>query len=259
MNVSNIVSQTNNSLNLNRSINKLSTGSKINSASDDASGMAIADKMSSQVHGMGQAIQNTNNAIGMIQVADGAMQEYSNLLDDVRELTLKAGSGILNSSNRANIQNEIDGLLSSANNLLGSTSYNGTNLLGGDNAFSFQTGTNSSENINVDFGNASSTIPSVDVSNSTTTNSSLKNIDDALESAGVIMSDLGAGQNALTANVRNISVSQINTASSESQIKDLDFAKESANFNKNSLLDQIGSFVLAQKNASQANVLSLLQ
>jgi len=259
MTVSSTTSLTNNSINLNSNLTKLSSGSRINSAADDASGMAIADGMSAQVRGLGQAIQNSNNAIGMVQIADGAMQEYSSILSDVRDLTLKASSPIMNNSNRATIQNEIDGLLSSANNIINTTSYNGINLLRGDNDFSFQTGANAGENIDINFGDASSILPNVDVSNAASIEESLKSIDSALESAGTIMTNLGAGQNALESNVRNISVSRINTASAESQIRDLDFAQESANFNKNKILDQAGIFALTQKNVVQANVLKLFQ
>lgn len=259
MNVTNTTPLTNNSLNLNSSVTKMSSGQSINSAADNASGMAIADGLSAQVRGQGQAIQNSNEAIGMIQIADGAMQEYSNILNDVRELTLKASNGIMNSSNRDIIQNEINGLLSSASNIISTTSYNGTDLLQGNNNFAFHTGANGGENIEVDFGNASSILPSVDVSNSTSIEESLKNIDEALKSAGDIMTNLGAGQNALASNVRNISVSQVNAASSESQIRDLDFAQESANFTKNNILEQTGIFAQTQRNAVQANVLNLLQ
>ena len=259
MDVSSTNSLTNNSINLNSNIAKLSSGSRINSAADDASGMAIADGMSAQVRGLGQAIQNTNNAIGMVQIADGAMQEYSNILNDVRELTLKASSGIMNNSNKAIIQNEIDGLLSSANNIINTTSYNGMDLLTGSGDFSFQTGANGGEHIDINFGDASSILPVVDVSNAANIEDSLKNIDSALESAGSIMTNLGAGQNALESNVRNISVSQVNIASAESQIRDLDFAQESADFNKNKILDQAGIFAQTQKNVVQANVLKLFQ
>lgn len=259
MNVSSTTSLTNNSINLNSNLTKLSSGSQINSAADDASGMVIADGMSAQVRGFGQAMQNTNNAIGMVQIADGAMQEFSSILNDVRGLTLKASNGIMNSSNKAIIQNEIDGLLSTANDIIKTTSYNGIDLLSSNNAFSFQTGANSGENINVNFGNASSILPSVDVSNSASIEESLKNIDSALKETGNIMSNLGAGQNALESNIRNIYESQINIASAESQIRDLDFAQESANFNKNKILEQTGIFALAQKNAVQANVLKLFQ
>jgi flagellin len=259
MNVSNTTTLANNNLALSLNMAKLSSGQRINKAADDASGMAIADTISAQVQGAGQAIQNTNEAIGMVQIADGAMQQYSDILNNVRGLTLKATSGILNSSNRSIIQNQIDRLLESANNIISTTSYNGKNLLNSDSAFSFQTGANSGENINMKFGNASSILPSVDVSNDTTTTDSLQNIDNALKAAGDIMTNLGAGQNALESNVRNISVSQINMASSESQIRDLDFAKESANFNKNSILDKTGIFALSQRNLVQANVLNLLR
>lgn len=259
MNVSNTTSLTSNSLSLNSNLTKLSSGSSINKAADNASGMAIADGMSAQVHGLGQAIQNSNNGIGMVQIADGAMQEYGNILNDVRGLTLKATSGILNNSNRAIIQNEINDLLSSANNIINTTSYNGINVLNQGGTFSFQSGANAGENVNVAFGNASSILPSVDVTNPNNIEASLKSIDDALEAAGTIRTDLGAGQNALESNIRNTSVSQINIASAESQIRDLDFVNESANFNKNTILEQAGIFALAQKNISQANVLNLLR
>ncbi len=259
MDVSNTSFLTNNSINLNSNLAKLSSGERINSASDDASGMVIADGLSAQVHGLGQAMQNSNNAIGMVQIADGAMQEYSNILNDVRELTLKAGSGILNSDNLAIIQNEIDGLLETASGIVESTSYNGMKILNGDGAFSFQVGANARDNIDVDFGNASSILPSVNVMDPDSLQESLLNIDSALKSTGSIMSNLGAGQNALESNMRSISVTQINTASAESQIRDLDFAQESANFNKNKLLDEVGVFALAQRNIAQANVLNLLQ
>ncbi len=259
MTVSSTTTLINNNANLSLNLAKLSAGQRINSAADDASGMTIADGMSAQVRGLGQAIQNSNNAVGMVQIADGAMQEYSNILTDVRDLTLKASSPIMNSSNKAIIQNEIDGLLSSANNIINTTSYNGINLLSGNNDFSFQTGANAGENININFGDASSILPDVDISNSASIEESLKNIDSALESAGTIMTNLGAGQNALESNVRNITVSRINNAAAESQIRDLDFAEESANFNKNKILEQTGIFALTQKNAVQANVLRLFQ
>jgi len=259
MNVSSTTTLSNNNINLKYNMAILSSGLRINSAADDASGMSIADGMSAQVRGLGQAIQNSNNAIGMVQTADGAMQEYSSILNDVRGLTLKASSGIMNNSNRDSIQNEIDGLLSSANNIINTTSYNGINLLRGDNNFSFHTGANGGENINIDFGETGSILPSVDVSNSASIEDSLNNLDSALKSTGNIMTNLGAGQNALASNIRNISVSQINIASAESQIRDLDFAKESADFNKNTILDQAGIFALAQKNIVQANVLNLLK
>jgi flagellin len=259
MNVSNTNNLNATNLNLNSNVTKLSSGLAINSAADDASGLTIADQMSAQVRGMGQALQNTNNAIGMVQIADGAMQEYGNILNDVRELTLKASSGIMNNANRQSIQNEIDGLLSSANNIINTTSYNGMNLLKGDSSFSFQTGSEAGDNINVDFGNAQSLLPSVDVSTAQSIEESLKNIDNSLESTGDILTGLGSSQNALISNARNISVSQINIADAQSQIRDLDFAKESSDFNKNKILEQTGIFALAQKNIAQSNILSLLQ
>lgn len=259
MNISNTTTLSHNNLALSLNLAKLSSGERINKAADDASGMAIADTLSAQAQGAGQAIQNANEAIGMVQIADGAMQEYSDILNNVRQLTLKASNGILSDSNRSAIQNDINALLTSASNIISSTSYNGKNLLNNGEIFSFQTGHDAGENTNIDFGNATSMLPDVDVSTSASTDTSLQNIDDALKAAGEILTNLGAGQNALESTVRNISVTQINTAASESQIRDLDFAKESADFNKNNILDQSGMFALTQRNIVQANVLNLLK
>lgn len=251
MNVAGSTFLAGNSVNLNSNLEKLSSASQINKAADNASGMMISNAMSSEVRSMGQAIQNSNDAIGMIQVASGAMQEYSNVLNDVQDLTVRASSGIMNSSNLASIQKEINGLLDSANDILDTTSYNGKNLLQGGSNFSL------SEGVDVNFGGGTTT-PFVDVMSVEGREASLENLSQALESANLVMADLGSSQNALEAHANTLSVTQVNTESARSQIADLDFAKESIDFNKNNLLEQTGLFAQSQRNISQENAMSLL-
>lgn len=230
----------NNTQILNNSLNHLSTGLKINSAADDASGMTIADQLSAQVKGMGQEIMNANNSIGMIQIADGAVKGINDNMSRIRELTLQSSSPIMNNANRAAIQNEIDGLMESSRQIVSSTSYNGINLLnGGDGSLA-------------DVGSES-----IDITSQGGLSSALSSIDSMMEEFGKIRTDFGASQNALESQIRNTSVSQINAAASESQIRDLDFAVESANFSKANLMSQIGSFTQAQANAIASNVTRL--
>ena len=250
---------------LNDSISVLSSGSKLGNAANDASGLTIANQLSAQVSGLGQAIMNSNDSIGMIQIADGAMSGISDNMDRIRELALKASSGIMNDSNRAAIQQEIDGLLESSDQIVNSTSYNGIKLLNGtggslgDGTFVTQSGANSGDTQSVKIGDASvlSLLGSIDVTTDDGLTSALESVDSARSSIDNIRSELGSSQNQLMSNIRNISVTQVNVASAQSQIGDVDFAAESANFSKANIMSQVGSFVQAQANASSANITRL--
>jgi len=257
-----------NSMNTDRSIGALASGSRISSAAYDASGLGIANQLSAQVSGLGQSIMNSNDSIGMIQVADGALQEYGDILDQVRVLSLQASNGILNDDNRAIIQQEIDSLLSAADDIAKNTSYNGIKLLdgsGGSSAngtFTTQSGPDSGDTQSVTIGDAqTSSVLSgtIDVTTQAGAASSIDILDSALESIGGIRADLGAAQNQLISNIRNTSVAQINIAAAESQVRDIDFAAESANFSQANIRAQIGSFVQAQANATGANVTNLFR
>ena len=234
-----------------KSIASLSSGSAIGSAAYDASGLTIANQLSAQVSGMGQSIMNSNDSIGMIQIADGALTEYGNILDDVQNLTLKASSGIMNDSNRAIIQQQIDGLMKSADNIVNTTSYNGMNLLNG---------TLDSQSFNIGDAQTSAVLNgTIDVSSEESTQLSLQSIDEARKSIDSMRSELGSAQNQLISNIRNTSVTQINVAAAQSQIADIDFAAESANFTKANISAQVGSFAQAQSNAVASNVLNLFK
>lgn len=250
---------------INSSLGKLSSGSNITNAAFDSSGLGIANQLSAQVSGLGQAIQNSNDSIGMIQVADGAMSGIQENMDRIRVLTLQASNGTMNANDRAIIQKEIDGLLESSDDIAQQTSYNGIKLLDGtggsssDGTFTTHSGADSGDTQSINFGNAqvASLLGSVDVTTTAGLSTALDDIDSAMQGINDIRSELGASQNQLMSNIKNISVTQVNVAFGESQMRDVDFAAESANFSQQNIMSQIGSFAQAQSNASASNVTRL--
>lgn len=257
-----------NSAGINKSLGALASGSMLNSSSYNSAGLSIANQLSAQIASMGQSIMNSNDSIGLVQVADGALEEYGNILEDVRRLSIQASNDTLNSDDRAIIQKEIDSLMSSADDIAKSTKYNGINLLDGtggslgDGTFVTHTGAGSNDNQSVKIGDAqTASILSapIDVSSSASASLSIDTIDSAINSINGIRADLGAAQNQLVANIKNTSITHVNIASAESQMRDLDFAAESANFSKLNILSQSGSFASAQANASQPSVLNLFK
>ncbi|RLA79753.1 MAG: flagellin [Epsilonproteobacteria bacterium] len=247
---------------LQNSLSKLSSGSQVGNA---ASGLAIANQLSAQVAGLGQSIMNSNDSIGMIQIADGAMQGINDNMDRVRTLTLQASNGTLNAGDREIIQNEIDSLLESSDDIAQQTSYNGIKLLdgtggsSGDGVFTTQTGPDSgdTQSVKIEDAQMSSLLGTIDVTTQAGRDTALESIDTAMGSINDIRAELGASQNQLMSNIRNTSVTQVNIASAESQIRDVDFAAESANFSQQNIMSQIGSFTQAQANASASNVTRL--
>jgi flagellin len=244
------VNSSQNSANLNKSLGALSSGSNLSKAAFDAASLAIADKLMSQVSGLGQDIMNSNDNIGMLQIADGAMQGINDNTDRIRTLTLQASNGTLSSSNRATIQKEIDGLMQSSNHIANSTSYNGISLLNGAGP---------SVTSGVDARGSALFSSPVDVTTQASANASIDTIDKATSNIGDIRSTLGATQNQLESHIRNISLTQVNEAAAQSQLKDVDFASESANFTKDNMMSQIGAFVQSQANISASHAMSLLQ
>jgi len=257
-----------NNLGVNKSIASLASGSGLSHAAYDASGLGIANQLSAQVSGLGRAIMNSNESIGLVQVADGALQEYGNNLDRVRVLTLQASNGTLNSDDRAIIQKEIDALLESSDDIAKNTQFNGINLLDGsggsasNGTFITHTGSDANETQSVNIGDArtaSLLTGPIDVTTQAGAAAALGVVDTAKEDVDGIRADLGAAQNQLISNIKNISVTQVNIASAESQIRDIDFAQESANFSKFNILSKTGVFAQAQANASGANISNLFR
>lgn len=235
---------------INNSLGKLSSDSDITNLAYNASGLGMENQLSARVSGLGQAIINANDSIGMIQVADGGMNGIEENMDRIRVLTLQASNGIMNADDRAIIQKEIDGLLESSDDIVEQTSYNGIKLLNGSDFRNTKS---------VSFGNTqvSSLTGSIDVTTSAGAVSALDTVDSAMNGISDIRSELGESENQLMSNIRNISVTQINIANEESQIREVDFAQESANFSRENIMSQIGSFVQAQENTSADNVARL--
>ncbi len=259
-----------NNVGLDKSLNALSSGLRINKAADDAAGLAIANQLSAQSQGLGQAIANSNDGIGMIQTADGALEEYGNILKRVRVLAIQASNDTQNSQSRSYIQLEVDALLEEAQDISDSTKFNGVALLDGtggtSGTFTFHVGAYSGDTQSVTIGdNAVSVITggvsaaSILVTTFTNAQTSITTMDTAIVALDGKRAVLGAAQNKLESTIRNISVTQVNITAAESQIRDVDFAAESATFAKHNILAQSGSYAMSQANAVQQNVLKLLQ
>jgi len=264
-----------NNIGLDKSLNSLSSGLRINKAADDSAGLAIADKLSAQSQGLGQAINNANDGIGLIQTADGALEEYTNILKRVRVLATQAANDTQDTASRGHISKEIQALLGEASDIADTTKFNGVKLLnksgGNSGSFAFHVGAYANETQSVDMGgNTISAITgtsavAIVISAATTSGQQanaekiISRMDSSLETLNGRRATLGAAQNKLESTVRNISVTQVNISAAESQIRDVDFAAESANFAKHNILAQSGSYAMSQANSVQQNVMRLLQ
>jgi len=261
-----------NNVGLDKSLNSLSSGLRINKAADDAAGLSIANKLSAQSQGLGQAISNSNDGIGLIQTADGALEEYGNIMKRIRVLATQAANDTQDADSRGYIQQEVDALLEEASDIAATTAYNGIQILSGttantavDGTFIFHTGAYSTETQSVVIGShvvsdvAGTAEANITVNSQLSAEGTIATMDDAIKNIDAKRATLGAAQNKLESTVRNISVTQVNVAAAESQIRDVDFAAESANFAKHNILAQSGSYAMSQANAVQQNVLRLLQ
>ena len=257
---------TKNNIGLDKSLTSLSSGLRINKAADDSAGLAIANQLSAQSEGLGQAIRNSNDGIGMIQTADGALEEYGNILNRVRTLAIQASNDTQSVTSRTYIQQEIDALMEEASDITATTTFNGVQILnasgGVAGTFTFHTGAYANETQQVTI--ASAGVTSITGGVYTVTTNALAEATIGFMDAAIVAIDgqratLGAAQNKLESTVRNISVTQVNISAAESQIRDVDFAAESATFAKHNILAQSGSYAMSQANAVQQNVLKLLQ
>jgi len=255
-----------NNLNQNKTLSALSSGDNLIQSANDAASLAISEKLLALVSGSGQAIQNSNESIGMIQIADGALAGIEDNLQRVNELTLQAANGTLSSGDREIIQQEIDALLESSDGIASSTNYNGINLLDGtggsnsDGTFITQSGPDvgNTQSFQVGDMRTNSLVGSIDVTTDAGRQAAFSSIDDAMESLSGTRAELGASQNALMSSIRNTSLSQINAASAASQMRDVDFALESANFSQQNIMSQVGSFTQSQSNIIASRAVSLL-
>ena len=257
-----------NNIGLDKSLSSLSSGLRINKAADDSAGLAIADKLSAQSQGLGQAIKNSNDGVGLIQTADGALEEYTNILKRVRVLATQAANDTQDTTSRSHIQKEVTALLTEADSIASTTKFNGVKLLDGSHTsgkFTFHVGAYANETQVAEMATntvkaiTGATITNNKVDTRTNAEATISRMDSALNTINGRRATLGAAQNKLESTVRNISVTQVNVAAAESQIRDVDFAAESANFAKHNILAQSGSYAMSQANAVQQNVMRLLQ
>jgi flagellin len=249
---------------LSQSMERLSSGYRINSAADDAAGLAISTKLDSQVSGLQQAQQNAQDAVSLVQTADGSMNEVQSMLQRVRDLAVEYNNGTLSSSDQAAITNEVAQLCAEVSQIGSQTKFNGIALLSGGNSITFQVGADDGETISVSalklFGTGSGfSIDSGIFSFSSTGTVTLASIDAAIDSVSTARSTFGAVQNRLQHTLNNLASYQENLSASESGIKDVDMASEMVNFTKLQVLQQAGTAMLAQANSSQQSVLRLLQ
>ncbi|RYA24599.1 flagellin [Malaciobacter halophilus] len=266
---------TNTNKNLSSSLEKLSTGLRINKASDDASGLAIADKLRTQASSIGQSISNGNSAVSLTQIADKAMAEQSNILDIIKTKLVQASTDTTSDDGRKAIGKDVTKLLDQLDNIAKQTNYNGTTLLQGATSASaaaqltFQMGEKAADTIATTAGVRAnvSGLSLADVKSSAGAGFSsalgarnlMDDIDTAINTLNGWRADFGSTQNQLESAIRNQMTQQTNIKAAESVIRDVDYAQESANFNKQNIIAQAGTYAMSQANAIQQNVTRLLQ
>ncbi|MEZ6195027.1 MAG: flagellin [Planctomycetota bacterium] len=247
---------------LGKSYARLSTGLRINSASDDAAGLAISERLRANTRSLEQAGRNANDGISLIQTAEGALDESSNILGRLRELSVQASNGTLGTQDKTTLQQEFSNLRSEIDRIANSTSFNGTNLLSGSTTITLQVGegtTSGTDTIDVSFsasGSSALGLASLDISSSPS--AAITAIDTAINSVSKLRGDLGAAQSRLESTTRNIANRVENLSAAESRIRDVDVAKETADLTKNSILQQAALSILAQANVAPQSALSLL-
>ena len=260
---------------LSTAMERLSTGKRINSAKDDAAGLAIASSMTSQIRGMNQGIRNANDGISLAQTAEGALDEVGNMLQRMRELQVQSANGTYSTSDKANITSEQEALAQQIQSVIQNTSFNGKNLFStASNTISIQAGANASDTVSI-------TLPEMDVAygagppavgqlsqivdfTATGTTSrlaagaDLAKYDTAISTVASTRAALGAVQNRLESAVNNLTSNATNLSDAKSRIEDADFSTESTNLAKAQILSQASTAMLAQANQSQQGVLKLL-
>jgi len=243
--------------------NRLSSGLRITKASDDAAGLGLSEKLRSKIKSSEQAGRNAQDGISFVQTAEGALTETGNLLNRIRELAVQAANGTLGSSERTTINNEVQSLVAEIDRISDTTEFNGVNLLDGSTTTaSIQVGINASQTIDVGLQNSSATtlgINAVSTTSVTNANTTIAAIDTAITTISSARGTLGASQNRLQSAFTSIQTSRENLSASESRIRDLDFAAETADLTRNSILQQAATSVLQQANTQPQIALSLLR
>ncbi len=258
-----------------KNMEKLSSGERINRAGDDASGLAVSEKMRSQIRGLNQASKNITNAVSFIQTTEGYLGETTDILQRVRELAVQSANGIYSDEDRMQIQVEVSQLVAEVDRIASVAQFNGMNMLTGrfalegPNVMQFQVGANMDQNTRVYIGTMTATAlglkgaqgsdEQIAISDPEQANMVLGTVDEALKVVNKQRADLGAYQNRFEMAAKGVNIAAENTQASESRIRDTDMASEMVEFTKNQILTQAGTAMLAQANSQSQTVLALLQ
>jgi flagellin len=259
---------------LSANFSKHTSGQRINTAADDAAGLAISEKMKSNMRSMSQAERNANDGISLLQTAEGSLNENSGILTRMRELSMQSANATLGDDERAATQKEFSQLSSEIDRIANVTKFNGTSLLDGNatastNGFDFQVGIEDTANdrINVkmdkmtasEYGASGTDLTQLDISTAAGAQAALSKLDDAIKDTSGTRATLGAAQNRLQVTVSNLQTANTNLAAANSRIRDVDVAEESAAMTRNNVLSQAGIAVLSQANQLPSAALSLLR
>lgn len=246
---------------LNRSLERLSSGLRINRARDDAAGLAIAEGFNSIVRGSQQAARNTQDGINLVQTAEGGLSETTAILQRVRELALQAANGTQSSANRASIDVEVAQLIAQIDDIASDTEFNGVQVLSQTTAITLQSGFQQGQTLDVTPVNARAGALGVDdttVSSAAAAVRTISEVDVALRSVNTLRAALGAQQNRLEFTINTLAIQEENSAASESSIRDADIARETIQFTRNQILVSSGTAILAQANIVPQTALQLL-
>ncbi len=249
-------------LDLNKTLERLSSGLRINRAADDAAGLAIAESFRSIVRGSGVAQRNAQDGISLVQTAEGALSETTNILQRVRELAVQAANGTQSTTNREAINTEVQQLLQQVDKIAQQTEFNGIYVLSITQTVTLQVGAFSGQTLAITVSGAKTndlSVNSVNVSTADGAVSALSLVDNALKSVNTLRASLGAYQNRLEFTINTLAIQEENSSSAESAIRDADIAQETIKFTRNQILVNAGTSVLAQANVVPQTALQLLR
>ncbi len=251
---------------LDTSFQRLSSGLRINSAADDAAGLQISNRLTSQIQGLDQAIRNANDGISLSQVAEGAMDEITTALQRIRVLSVQSQNGINSSGDRLALQKEVSALKTEISRIATTTQFGGVKVLDGNYSSTFLVGANAGQKISVNiqrtgggYGASGLNLATLSIATLTGASSALTKIDSAISIIDSKRADLGAIQNRFQSTIRNLSNIVENVSGARSRIRDTDFAKETAELTRSQILQQASTTILSQANQRPQSALSLLQ
>ena len=247
---------------LNSSLERLSSGLRINRAADDAAGLAIAEGFRSQVRGTQVAQRNAQDGVSLVQTAEGSLSETTNILQRIRELAVQAANGTQSTNNRAALNNEVQQLLQQIDDIAEDTEFNGIRVLSSAQTVTLQAGPNPSQTLVVSVNGAKTNdlgVSTVAISSVALAVSAISTVDIAIQSVSTLRSTLGAFQNRLSFTINTLAIQEENASGSESAIRDADIAGETIKFTRNQILVSAGTSVLAQANTVPQTALQLLR